>query len=1025
MTKRTVPKKNPQTPFKVTREDNPEFQFTRGARIGLLFLLALTALFVVGALYSNYKLEDYEDDIRAQIEARIDGELQFGKISLNGVRGIRIEDVELKWPIPNGPSLYIQSHLAYIDINLTNLLYGKITLDRITLDHAQIDLDPSQSGRWLNSEWKPPLIDDPRISNVNSPFRISGNYCTIRINNLTGNSPISLSRATLDIARLMDSPKITGGISGFLARDTNKKITINAEYVSPEDFTLRADCTNLDYQDINGWMNSEEPFVLSGNVNPKIRIHGGTGQTVIFNILAPFNDLKLREHPDYINTQSGYMSLFATYLSGSDDFNIITATVETDDWQGQLEGRILVASKVPEFDLQFQAEKFPLNDIVNEFVGNPIDEWGTADFGLMAPYSLLLNLGGTPDSPEFSAKLSAQSGELYFEPDDSQLPALTLALGTVSGNWDSTTEEFTATIEVEDGEVNHSEYEIKAEQLKGTLTLANNRLNLQPLNATIFDNTFVATLDYDLSSGTGKATLNGILNEIENTAFKENIKHTELAGSLNIKAEVLLLEDRTTVDAYLDATQTDWGYQWWFTKPPGIGAMGAVHMEINPGESVVFDFDADVASSKLQAQMIMAYQTEGEAKGTFGMDEITLSSNYLDINTLSKCLNIPYEITGGNGMWGHFAWNKLDDYPGASRQDMNLFLNEINLTADSPEAESPIHLRNALFTLTLVNGATNTGELTLAAEDGELPPFTQTWLVPADPPEGWPVIERDWSYQFDAKRLSLPPWKGTNFRGEMYSTEDSFGFKHYFAEVGKGSLTGTYEAKRAENEYTASVNWSNVPARYFLEHLNYPEVMTGDMTGEVTYTIDKDDPNTLKGTGYFETRNGDFTSDFLYALLQGNMDNPGSALPPTMNFSFFRSDVEFQGDKVLTPVLKLEADGMNLEGFGEFIHDGDLDYKIKVGITPELAESIPALSSNFNLQGHKLANRDIDLAFNIGGPTFRPRGELAELPPASVTLVHGALEMSRDAISIIDVPRKILVDLLKIGGGIVKKPKIN
>jgi hypothetical protein len=988
-----------------------------------LFLLALTALFVVGALYSNYKLEDYEDDIRAQIEDRIDGELQFGKISLNGLRGLRIEDVELEWPIPNGPSLYIQSPVAYININLTELLYGKIALDRITLDYAQIELEPSQSGRWLNSEWEPPLIGDSKNSDGNSPFRISGNYCTIRIKDLTRGDPISLSRATLDIARLADSPKITGGINGFLARDKDKRININAEYVSPEDFTLRADCSDLTYLDINEWINSEEPFVLSGNVNPKIRIYGGTDQTVIFNILAPFSDLKLREHPDYIRIQSGYMSLFATYRSGSDEFNITTATVETVDWQGQMEGQILLASEAPVFDLLFQAEKFPLNDIVDEFIGDPIDEWGNADFALEAPYSLQFNLGGTPDALDFRAKLTAQSGQLTYAPDGSRLPSLALALGTVSGDWDSTTEEFTATIEIEDGEVNHSDYELQAEQLKGTLTLANNKLSLQPLNATIFDNTFVATLDYDLTSGTGKATLNGLLNEIENTAFRDNIKHTVLAGSLNIKSEILILEDRTVIDAYLDATQTDWGYQWWYTKPPGIGAMGAVHIEIDPEKSVVIDIDSDVASSKLLAQINMDYQTEGEAQGTFDMETITLSSNHLDINTISKCLNIPYEITGDNGMWGYFTWNKLPGYPGASRQDMNLYLNDINLIAESPQAESPIHLQNALVTLTLEDGEKNTGTLALRAEDGELPPFSQTWLIPADPPEGWPVKERDWFYQFDAKRLELPPWKGTNFRGEMFSTPTELGFNHYSADIGKGSLAGTYNAKRAENEYTTSINWSNVPAHYFLSHLNYPEVMTGDMTGEVTYTIDKDDPNTLKGNGYFETRNGDFTSDFLYALLQGNMDNPGSALPPTMNFSFFRSDVEFQGDKVLTPVLKLEADGMNLEGTGEFIRDGDLDYQIKVGIAPELAESIPALSSNFNLQGHKLANRDIDLAFVVGGPTFKPRGQLTELPPASVTLVHGALEMSRDAISIIDIPRKILVDLVKIGGGIVKNPK--
>jgi len=1024
MTKKTLPNKNPQAPSKVTREEHPEFQFTRGARIGLLFLLALTALFVVGALYSNYKLDDYEDEIRAQIESRIDGTLEFGDISLNGLRGLRIEDVELNWPIPNGPSMYIQSKTAYVNINLTELLYGKITLDRITMDGATIELDPSQSGEWLNPDWERPGAFQTTVKTSDAPFRISGKFCTIRVNQ-TGRTPITFSRANIDIARLMDSPKITGGIDGYYARDKKKKIAINIEYVSPENFTVSADCSRLTHEDVNNWINSEQPFVLNGEISPEIKIFGGTSRTVIFNLRVPFKDVVLREQPEYIETQTGYMSLFATYQTRFKGFTITNATVESKDWKGQLDGQILLSSEDPEFDLKFEAERFPLKDIVNEFVGNPIEEWGDAEFALNSPYSLELNLRGTPDEPEFHAELMAESGLFTFQPDDSQLPALRLDLGSVSGKWDSTDEVFTATIDVQDGEATHSAFELEAKDLKGTLTLEEDRLLLNPLNATIFDNSFVATLDYDLDTGTGKATFNGMLNELENTAFRDKIKNTTLAGALNIKSEIQWLKDKYIVEAYLDATQTDWGYQWWFTKPPGIGAVGAVHLEMIPEESISVHFDSDIASSQLQATLEMSYQEEGESQGTFALDHVSLLSNELDINTISKCLNLPYEITGGSGMWGHLTWDSTNRELGATQQEMSLFIDDITILAEAPNAKSPLRFQNTLCSLELENGERNTGNLVLKAEAGEMPPFTEAWLVPITPPEEWPVREREWTYKFSSKRLSLPPWEGRNFRGEMYSNKDTFGFKHYFADIGNGSMTGTYAAKRAENEYAATVAWSNVPSEYFLSHLNYPDVMTGEMTGEVTYSLDKDDPNTLKGNGFFEAKNGNFTSDFLYALLQGNMDNPGSALPPTMNFSFFRSDVEFDGDKTRTPSLKLDADGMKLDGTGEFIRDGDLDYKIKVGISPELAESIPALSSNFNLQGHKLSGMDIDLAFNIGGPTFRPRGELAELPPASVTLVHGALELSSEAFNILDTPRKILVDLLKIGGGIVKNPKNN
>jgi len=41
----------------------------------------------------------------------------------------------------------------------------------------------------------------------------------------------------------------------------------------------------------------------------------------------------------------------------------------------------------------------------------------------------------------------------------------------------------------------------------------------------------------------------------------------------------------------------------------------------------------------------------------------------------------------------------------------------------------------------------------------------------------------------------------------------------------------------------------------------------------------------------------------------------------------------------------------------------------------------------------------------------------------SVTLVSGAFEVGSDVTKIIDIPRQILVDLLKLGGGLVGATK--
>jgi hypothetical protein len=138
-----------------------------------------------------------------------------------------------------------------------------------------------------------------------------------------------------------------------------------------------------------------------------------------------------------------------------------------------------------------------------------------------------------------------------------------------------------------------------------------------------------------------------------------------------------------------------------------------------------------------------------------------------------------------------------------------------------------------------------------------------------------------------------------------------------------------------------------------------------------------------------------------------------------LGIAYLQSDIELDGDTVLTPKFELHSNDLVLQGSGQFVRDGDMDFDVRVEVTPEAAERIPLLRDNFNIQGHKMSNQDIELAFHIGGPTFKPRGELAALPPASVTLVSGALEVTREAINIIDFPRKVLMDLLRLGGGIV------
>jgi hypothetical protein len=231
-------------------------------------------------------------------------------------------------------------------------------------------------------------------------------------------------------------------------------------------------------------------------------------------------------------------------------------------------------------------------------------------------------------------------------------------------------------------------------------------------------------------------------------------------------------------------------------------------------------------------------------------------------------------------------------------------------------------------------------------------------------------------------------------------------------------MKGTYHSVRAENTYKTTVQWESVPIHYFLEHLGFQDILTGTTDGSIQYGVDKDDPSTLTGKGKFAIRDGQFSADFLYTLLGGDGDGLAN-LPPRLEFSALSSSVGLEGDKITTPDLVLESEGLSLRGEGHYFRDGDLNYIIKVKLSPEMAESIPSMKENLNLQGYELSGQSIELTFNVIGPTFGPRGELAELPPASVTLVTGAGELLREGINVIDTPRRMLVGLLKTIGGAV------
>ena len=207
-----------------------------------------------------------------------------------------------------------------------------------------------------------------------------------------------------------------------------------------------------------------------------------------------------------------------------------------------------------------------------------------------------------------------------------------------------------------------------------------------------------------------------------------------------------------------------------------------------------------------------------------------------------------------------------------------------------------------------------------------------------------------------------------------------------------------------------------------LKYLDFPELLTGQISGSIEYTLDRDDPSTLRGTGSFGISSGQFSADYLFKKFEEQLSADFSSLPGSLKFSRFGADIELEGDIVKTGNLELKAEALRITGAGQFTVDGDVDYTLNVALPPETAERIPVLASNINLQGYKIAQRDVELGFKVTGPFFSPTAEVTTLPSLGDTLLVGVGEVGKEVGKVIDTPRQIIMDLFRIMGGIVKSP---
>jgi hypothetical protein len=1001
----------------------------RHTRAGLWALLLFTVLFTVVALVAKVKLETLQEDLIQRAEERIGAAIEVGDVQTEGLTGLRLRMLKLSFAPPSGALLTVSVPETQVDFDLLPLLWGDLHIKRLALQRPEVQIVRPAGTNWPDPE---ELLVSPREQegrSLLSSFFLTGSNARIEFNDQVADRRVEVAQVAFDVQGEGRAGHLKLHAAGALDGDSQKPLSIDFDAASPTSFTLEARGGGISADDINALFPPSHRFVAAGVTTPSLRVRTVSRGLFEVEVDAPFEKVIVRGQPEFLAPVSGLVVVKAQYDSAQRTLTLANTRIDSSVVAGRLEGDIDLSEEVPVFHLALTATDMPLQSVLRNMMPPQVTDHGELSVQLQDPQEVTATLTGTTAAPHYQIAAFGAGAAVTFVPAKPTMPSANVELGALRFDWDSETRHAVGSASIVGGNITPPDTALSAGELTGVISLDGTTLSVSPLNASLTGNRFVGAASFDLAQKKGHASLSGVVANVENTMLQKAFHHTQVRGSASVSAEADLALDTCTVAVDLDATQADIAFEWWFRKPPGTGAVAKLNGTWIPRKSFKYTADADIAASKFAAEGNLIYAPNGTRK--WRLQDMSATSAHMDIPALGRCLQFPYEISGGRGTAASYHWRRD---PGSLRPqdwtaDVSFEADEVILLPDGSDV--PMRLADVDLQGHITKGDDPTGQLTLHAADAQMPAFKAKWFPPmrsriehdAALMAQHPSVERAWSYALRADALQIPPWKGTSFEAEGYGDHQAAGLSRYSAAVDGGVISGDYHAQNAENTYTTSATWSAVPVKYFSEHLKLPDILAGPSTGKVQYSVDRDDPHTLQGDGEVEIIGGVINSDLLFAHLGAGLEEEWDAFPKAMPFTRFTTQFQFQEDQVQTPVLELASEGFDLVGTGHFVRDGDMDYDVRIAISPEMAEKVPAIRDSFNVEGHRIAQQKIELAFEVTGPTFRPRGELAELPPASVTLVSGALQMTNEAIKVIDLPRRLLVDLFKTAGGIMGATK--
>ena len=1004
--------------------------------IALAAFVCAGVLCALGALFLKSRLDEAHTLTMNALRNRIGVEFNFDTLRTEGLRTLHITNVHVAAPIPGLGKASVDVEALRLRFSISDILRGQVVVSEVAVQggHAVLEMTSRGERQSLSSVPREPFTFPVHLPKIT----LLGNDCSMEVRLAGLEQPMLVQNLQFELSSLPEAPLLSGNLEALLSyKEETTGIALSGHY-KPDSFEGQAEIARISADAVRHF--AALPEGLSGETALSVHAWGNPAQRAHAEIKITAAHLNYPGLPVPIEDMDASIAALLRWDGDSRRLDVVEGTVLTPLARIAMRGGMDFQPSPPVLDLSAVITDIPVESLLPQFMPEAVAKLGKVEVAFPEHAEAQLAISGALSKPEINARLLVPALNIAFNPADKQLPKASLQLAGGDFTWKNFAGVPEGTINISDGSVASAAFGVDATGLAGTVTLDKAGIALRPFVASISGKPFSGEARYELPSGNLVFAASGMLTAIEKTPLY-NITHgLYIEGDVGFIASGSYARDgKITLKASADVTRGMVAFEWWLRKPIGVGAnIKDLELVITPGKTMAIQGEAFVEDTHVLATFDYRYY-----QGKWKNHHIRVDLPVLEVNSAGKCFNIPYTATGGTCRDGFYERRAAGTHVDDNIATVGGFFEHVVFLADG--GETPLVCRDAqvAVTLTSIKDVENTAELTLHTAEAHVPPFTETWLLPlgSDDPQytdeyalhyfkedderrkaqGTTSVPRPWTHNLSSDVITVPPWEGRNFSARLHTNDDGTFFDFFRAEVGEGSLEGTYTHKKEDNVVELNATWDSIPAKYLIRHLELPEILAGTCSGKASHVVDQDDPRTTMRTeGDFTIVDGHFLGDALREAFQHAFSDSFAALhPAALRFDKVTSDLRIEGDHIYTDNLTLHSQGMSIKGSGVWVMEGDLDYRIDIAVSPDLADQLPVLRDSFNVQGFRMTQRDIELGFHLTGPTFSPTGQLAGLPPMAVTVVSGAAEMTSEAMRFLDTPRQMLMSIFRVGGGIL------